>query len=88
MTVTVSLPHRIEAQLKTKWGENLPRKMLEALAVEGYRCGDLSLGEVAEILDFSINEADGFLKNRGGLVLTEISEIDADSASLEELLNK
>lgn len=88
MTVTVTLPQRIEAQLKTKWGENLPRKVLEALAVEGYLCGDLSLGEVAEMLDLSINDADGFLKKRGVPAITKLSEIEEDSTTLEELLTK
>ena len=88
MTVTVTLPQKIEAQLRTKWGENLPRKVLEALAVEGYLCGDLSLGEVAELLDLSVNDADGFLKKRGVPAISDLSEIQADSQTLEKLLDK
>ena len=66
----------------------MPRKVLEAIAIEGYRCGDFSLGEVAEILELSINDADGFLKQRGVYAMRDLSEIDADSAALEELLNE
>ena len=66
----------------------MPRKVLEAIAIEGYRCGDFSLGEVAEILELSINEADGFLKQRGVFAMRDLSEINADSATLGTFVNQ
>jgi predicted HTH domain antitoxin len=88
MSVTISLPIRIQQHLESGWGDDLPRKAKEALAVEGYRSGLLSVGEVAEMLELSINEADGFLKERGVAGIESLDEIDADSATLEELLSR
>ncbi len=58
MSLEIALPIHIEQHLQTEWGNEFPRRAAEALAIEGYRTGALSLGEVAEMLDFSINEAD------------------------------
>ena len=64
-SLTIALPTRIHQHLQAALGAELERKAQEALAVEGYRSGILSLGEIAEMLNFSINDADGFLKERG-----------------------
>lgn len=88
MSLEVTLPSHIEQHLQTEWGSEFPRRAAEALAIEGYRTGALSLGEVAEMLDFSINEADGFLKERGVFAIESLEEIEADSRTLEELLAK
>ncbi len=51
----------------TNWkphGGDLPRRALEALAVEGYRSGDLSAGQMAEMLGLSVWETEKFLKER------------------------
>ena len=88
MSVTISLPARIQQHLESGWGGDLPRRAKEALAVEGYRTGLLSLGEVAEMLALSINDADGFLKERGLAAIESSDEIDADSVALEELLSR
>ena len=86
MSVTITLPHRIQQHLELGWGDALPRKAKEALAVEGYRSGVLSIGEVAEMLGSSVNDADGFLKERGLMAIESLDEIDADTAALEQLL--
>ena len=88
MSMTITLPNRIERQLISGWGNELPRRVTEAMAAEGFRSGFLSIGEVAEMLDLSLNDADGFLKERGLFAVENIEEIDVDSAALEELLAK
>ena len=88
MSVTITLPGNIERHLEAGWGDELPRKAKEALAVEGYRSGILSTGEVAEMLGLSINDADGFLKERGLLAFTSLEEIENDNATLEGLLGR
>lgn len=88
MSLTITLPNRIEEHLALGWGDGFPRIASEALAVEGYRTGVLSVGEIAEMLGISINDADGFLKERGLMALDSIEEIDLDSRNLERLLNK
>ena len=88
MSLTITLPINIQRHLELGWGDALPRKAKEALAVEGYRSGILSTGEIAELLGISINAADGFLKERGLSGVESLDEIEHDSARLEELLAK
>ena len=83
MDLNISLPDKIEERLKNVWGEHLSRKAAEALAVEGYRSGVLSDGEVAKMLELSINETDDFLKNYG-LFAFENQETETGSASVSE----
>ncbi len=51
MSLEIALPSHIEQHLQTEWGNELPRRAAEALAIEGYRTGVLSLGEVANYFD-------------------------------------
>jgi predicted HTH domain antitoxin len=50
-------------RLKSEW-QNLPKRALEAIAVEGYRSGALSRGQVRRILGLSWHETEAFLKER------------------------
>lgn len=86
MSLEIALPSHIEKHLQAEWGSEFPRRAAEALAIEGYRTGALSLGEVAEMLNLSINEADGFLKERGIFAIENLEEIEADTETLEEIL--
>ncbi len=86
MSVIITLPNKIEKQLQDKWGNDLPRKAVEALAVEGYRLGVLSIGQISEMLSLSLNETDGFLKVRGVFAIESIEEIDTDQSVLEKIL--
>lgn len=85
-TLTIALPNRIYQHLQAELGAKLERKAQEALAVEGYRSGILSLGEVAEMLNLSINDADGFLKERGISSLLTSEDVKADTDALLKLL--
>jgi Uncharacterised protein family (UPF0175) len=49
MQVTIDLPDDISAALEGRWSD-LPRQALEALAVEGYRTGALTEGQVRRLL--------------------------------------
>ncbi len=64
MSVTIDLPEKIEHQLREQWGD-LPRRALEAFALEGYRSGAPSAGQVAEVLRHSVWETESFLHERG-----------------------
>ena len=88
MPVTITLPNNIQQHLEQGWGDALPHKAKEALAVEGYRSGVLSVGEVAEMLGISINDADGFLKERNLMAIESLEEINADNIALEEILSR
>lgn len=86
-SLTIALPTRIHQHLQAELGAELERKAQEALAVEGYRSGILSLGEVAEMLNLSINDADGFLKERGIPSLMTSQDLKADTEGLLKLLS-
>jgi hypothetical protein len=49
-TITLSLPEDIAAQLAPQ--TELPRVALEGLALEGYRAGKLTTGQVRRLLGF------------------------------------
>ena len=76
MSVTIELPEEIEQQLETEWGD-LPRRALEAVALEGYRSGALTLAQLRRMLGFATRmEADAFLKRRG--IYLEYTEADLE----------
>jgi predicted HTH domain antitoxin len=86
MTLHIAIPSGIEHQLKVEWGVDFERRALEALAIEGYRTGALSSGQVAEMLRVSRYEADGFLKERGVEPPFSLDEFRQSNIALEALL--
>lgn len=87
MPVTINLPEDIEHQLEAQWG-NLPRRVLEALAIEGYCHEALSAGQVAEVLGLSIWETESFLKQRGGELNYTPQDLKKDVAAAERDLSE
>ncbi len=87
MQVLLTIPDDVAAELESE-GSNLGRRALEALAIEGYRDEALSLGQVAEMLGLSINEADGLLKARGVALPLPPEDFAHDGMALEKLLSK
>lgn len=49
MKVTIELPEDVSAALKGRW-DDVPRRSLEAIAVEGYRTGALTDTQVRRLL--------------------------------------
>jgi hypothetical protein len=61
MTVKIELSAEIEAALREHW-KDLPRAVLEAVAIEGYREGVLSHKQVGDLLGASSRwEVENFL---------------------------
>ncbi len=87
MSVTIELPEEIEQQLETEWG-NLPRRALEALAVEGYRSGALSAGQVAEMLTLSVWETEKFLKEHEAYLHYSEEDFQRDIETQERILSR
>jgi hypothetical protein len=50
MKVTIDLPEDMSAALEGQW-DNVPRRSLEAIAVEGYRTGGLTEAQVRRLLE-------------------------------------
>ena len=50
MKVTIQLPEDISAALAGQW-DNVPKRSLEAIAIEGYRTGALTEAQVRRLLE-------------------------------------
>jgi predicted HTH domain antitoxin len=88
MSVTIELPEEIEQQLETEWG-NLPRRALEAVALEGYRSGVLTLAQLRRMLEFETRmEADAFLKQHGVYLEYSVEDLKRDRETLDRALSK
>jgi predicted HTH domain antitoxin len=87
MPITIELPEDIEHQLETALG-NLSRRALEALAVEGYRSGDLSVGQVAEMLKLSVWETEKSLKERKAYLHYSSEDCRQDIETQERILSR
>ena len=87
MQVVLEIPDRLATQLQTN-GRSLPQRAMEDLAVEAYRLEELSLGQLAEMLGLSINDANGLLKARGISDDFSLEEFQEQRKSMERLLSK
>lgn len=87
MRFSVEVPENIVTQLHLD-GPDGQRRALEMLALEGCRRGDLSRGQVSELLSLEFNETERFLKDYGcGHSLTS-AEYENELRSLREFLGR
>lgn len=87
MTVTVHISENTEAAFHRAFGENLDRAALEAMCIEGYRSGKLSLGEVAVALGLETTVvALEWLGNRGVSLNYSLEDFEADRENLSRVL--
>ena len=61
MILSVEIPDSLARQMHID-GAQGPRRFLEALALESYRAGELSQGQLGEILELSFLQTETFLK--------------------------
>lgn len=85
MNVAIELPEDIARQLSSSWGD-MPRRALEAVALEGYRSGALSRGQVGRLLGLNFWETEAFLKERQAYMPYEESDMAQDRAELDSAL--
>ena len=79
MQVTIEIPNDIAEGLAAKNLEDLPRAVLEKVALEGYRSGDLSHAQVRRLLGFEHRlEVDAFLKERGVYLDYTVEDLEQD----------
>jgi len=89
MTLTVEIPDAVTRELHLSKAE-VQRRVLVGLVVEGYRRGELSRGQVSEILDLSFTETADLLKEQGcgiGSGLT-FEEFERQSEALNAYITK
>jgi predicted HTH domain antitoxin len=87
MNVAIDLPDDIVQQLEMKWPD-VPRGVVEAIAVEGYRSGALTHGQVERLLRLSWMETEVFLKERQAYLHYDEADLAQDRATLDRLLPK
>ncbi len=63
--IVITVTEENEQLLRDRYGDGLPATMLEAIAIDGYRNGLFSIGQVAEILGLTTIQADDLLARRG-----------------------
>jgi uncharacterized protein UPF0175 len=79
MDVTIHIPDDLASRL----GSNLPRRALEALALEEFRQGRLTSPELRRLLGFTTCAAlDGFLKAHGVFIEYGIEDLERDREDL------
>ncbi len=76
MEITLHIPDEVAKRLSAA-GEDLSRRAIEAIAIEGYREQILTLYQVSEMLGFSRIETEDFL-GRHHVPLAVIGEADLD----------
>ena len=81
------MPDAIAKQLGGPQGD-IPRRILEAVAVEGYRSEQLSRGQVSEMLGLSFWETEAFLKRHGANLHYSKEDLEQDWQSNERVLGK
>jgi hypothetical protein len=86
-TITINLPETIRESLEAQWQE-LPRFILEHLAVEGYRQGLLSQRQVGQMLGVDYWTAEEFLQAHKVYPNYGLEEFEQDLATLERLRQK
>jgi hypothetical protein len=88
MQVAIELPEDIAEGLRTKW-KDLPRHVLEAFALEGYRSGALTESQVRRVLGFESRlEVNSFLRDHGVYYHYTPSEIDQEIRTNERLVQQ
>ncbi len=85
MEVTVLIPDRfIPTSIPD---EEISRDMLEAYAIENYRQLKMSLGQLSELLDLSIDQANSFLKRHNVPLNYSAEDLEDDRRAVEKFLN-
>ena len=85
MDVTLHIPD-VLAQRLTATGGDLSRRALEALALDEYKLGHLTTGDLRRVLGFATRAAlDGFLKTHGVSIDYTLNELELDRHDLSRL---
>jgi hypothetical protein len=84
MDVVIHIPDDLANRLGT--ARDLPRRALEALAVEEFRLGHLTQAELRRLLGFGTREAlDGFLKTHNVYDPYTLDDLEQDRQDLRRL---
>jgi hypothetical protein len=83
MNLTFHIPDELAARLG-EVGPDLARQALEALMLEHYRAGRVTIDELQEALGFeALNEVDGFLKARGIYEEYTLADLEREQRAMD-----
>jgi hypothetical protein len=84
MDVTIQIPDELARRLGA--AGDLPRRALEALAVDEFRLGHLTHAELRRLLGFGTRDAlDGFLKTHGVYTAYTLDDLEQERQDLRRL---
>lgn len=84
MQIVVDLPEAIARRFADK--RDISERILEALAVDDYMSGQLSRGQVAELLGMSFYEAEEWFARKGIHRDYGIKDLEEDRETLDRIL--
>ena len=84
--VTIQLPDSIIKELESTPGE-ISRRVLEAVALEGYRSQKLSRGEVRLLLGLTWHETEAFLLRHGMVCHDAAEDFEEDPKTVGRIVN-
>lgn len=85
MTLSIEIPDKFAKHLELD-GPECSRRTLEMVALEGYREGKLSRGQVSEMLGQSFYETEEFLHRHGAFINIDAATYDRSAEALERIL--
>jgi hypothetical protein len=85
MQVTIQIPDDIGNRIASGGGGDLPRRTLEALALEELRARRITEPELGQLLGLGRLQIDGFLKAHGVYQDITIKDVDRDVTDLKSL---
>ena len=85
MKVDIQIPEKIGLQLQREW-RDVPRRVVEAVALEAYRSDALSREQVGDLLGLSFWETEAFLIEHQAYLDYSVEDLDADRATLRRIL--
>lgn len=84
MEITIEIPEDIGNQLQKNW-QDLPQKILEALAIEAYRNGIMTAGQIQQLLKISsLGETETFLR-QSQVAFNEVQEVGEKEEPIKTL---
>jgi hypothetical protein len=85
MDVTIQVPEDIAQHLQAKWGQDIPRHVLESVALECFRERILGEAQLRRLLGFATRfEVHAFLKQHAVPFYT-LEDLEQDRGALDRL---
>lgn len=87
MSISIDISATAEATLREAWGADVGTAAFEALLIEGYRTGRLSLGDIAAALGLETRlQAESWLGARKVPLNYTVADLEADRETLNRVL--